>query len=93
MVAASMEKALQEICKGSPGEIGLKFGLVAGLSYHFLFQFPRQAEVLKCLLAIAFCNLVFVFLAVAAPKHTIWTIYLGGLVFNMTLVHPFPGLC
>ena len=82
-----MEKALETIHSGSPVEIAVKLALVGSLSYHFLFQFPRQAEVMKCLLAVGLWNVLFLLLAMfAGPFRNFLSWCAGIFVFNITFV-------
>jgi len=82
-----MEQALQTIYNGSPVETAVKLALVGSLSYHFLFQFPRQAEVKKCLLAVGVSNVIVVLLAMfAGPFRNSLSWCAAMLVFNITFV-------
>jgi hypothetical protein len=87
-IAVSMQNALQgAMCNDPCGLVGIKLGLAASLSYHFFCQFPRQAEVSRCLLAIAFINVLFSgFLKFIGPMHATLNFFAGVAVFNMTFV-------
>jgi len=90
MASVSLEKALQTIYNGSPVETAVKLALVGSLSYHFLFQFPRQAEVLKCFLAVGLWNVIFVLLAVfTSPARNPLSWCAGILVFNIAFVNHY----
>ena len=90
MAIISMESPLEAVCSGSHVEVGIKLGLAASLLYHLFCQFPRQAEVAKCLMAIVSINVLFWgILKFTGPMHTIPNLLVGLVVFNMTLVNPF----
>jgi len=87
MATIITENALRALSNGSPLENGMRMGPVAGLSYHFLFQSPRQADVLKCLLAVASYNIMFILMT--AFVGPILSGAVGCLVFNLTFVRRF----
>jgi hypothetical protein len=87
MVIISLDRVLKAVYNGSPAEIALKLGLVTSLSYHFLFQFPRQAAVSKCLFAFVACNIIsFLLTITTGPETTILSCCKGMLAFNITFV-------
>jgi hypothetical protein len=90
-IAVTTQNVIQgATCSDLHGLVGIMLGLAAGLSYHFFCQFPRQVEVLRCLLAIAFINILFSgFLKFIEPMRTNSSFFAGVMVFNMTFVRPF----
>jgi hypothetical protein len=87
MATVSVEHVVHAMLNGSPAEVAIKLGIAASLSYHFLCQFRRQAEVSTCLIVIAFIDLLFVGI-LKSTGPTISDFLVGTGVFNLTFVEP-----
>jgi hypothetical protein len=92
MATISMEHVLQAMCSGSSPEVGVKLGIAASFSYHFLCQFRQQAEVSTCLLAITFINVLFLAIF-KSTGPTASDLFVGTAIFNLTLVKASQVLC
>ena len=87
-ITLSMEDGLQGDGHYARAVVAIKLGIVASLSYHFFCQFPAQAEVSRCLLAIASVNVLFGILKLIGPTRTLSNFSADLVVFNVTLVKP-----
>jgi len=65
-------------------------GLILGVTYHFICQYPRQLEVLQCLYAFALANNVW-FLVEKLLVGGVYRLWLEASIFNLALVPPCFG--